>query len=207
MKQRNNVVRFMNSVNKNAIHKNKKREFELNDDSHIKEYLIEEENMLVVEKGNLIDLLENDEIDVLIMQANCLGTMYKKCSAGLARALEQYPEVCEADGTYTAGDINQLGKFIIVPIKTKSGLDKLIVNVYSQYTVGLQNGTSPTSYLAMKNALKNLCHVLNKNYNTNGKLRCGSYLLGTGLGRADPEKVSEIMTQTLKGLNVRYYTI
>lgn len=83
MKQRNNVVRFMNSVNKNAIHKNKKREFELNDDSHIKEYLIEEENMLVVEKGNLIDLLENDEIDVLIMQANCLGTMYKRCSSGI----------------------------------------------------------------------------------------------------------------------------
>ena len=38
---------------------------------------------LQVEKGNLIELLESGEIDVLIAQNNCLGTMSKQCSSGI----------------------------------------------------------------------------------------------------------------------------
>ena len=38
---------------------------------------------LQVEKGNLIELLESGEIDVLIHQTNCLGTISKQCSSGI----------------------------------------------------------------------------------------------------------------------------
>ena len=151
--------------------------------------------MLVVEKGNLVDLLENGEIDLIIHQLNCLGTMAKKCSSGLAGVLQQYPEVVEADSTYIPGDINQLGKYILVPITTKSGKKAYVCNIYSQYTVGLQNGTSPTSYLAMRAALKNASFAIRKELGKDAKI--GIPQIGCGLGRADWNIVQEIIKNTL----------
>ena len=162
---------------------------------------------LQIEKGNLIELLENGEIDILIHQTNCLGTISKQCSSGIAGVLEKYPEVAAADGTYTPGDINQLGKYILIPITTKSGKKAYICNIYSQYTVGLQNGTSPTSYLAMRAALKNASFAIRKELGKDAKI--GTYLLGTGLGRADKNIVIEIMENSLGKVfnNLRIVTL
>lgn len=150
---------------------------------------------LKFEKGNLITLLEDGEIDILIHQCNCFSTMYRKTSSGLARVLQNYPEVCAADGTYKTGDINQLGKYLLIPIITKSGKKAYICNVYSQYTMGLQNGTTPTSYLAMKVALKNAINDIKARVGTDVKI--GTYLLGTGLGAADANIVQPIIEDTL----------
>lgn len=38
---------------------------------------------LQIEKGNLVQLLEDGEIDLLIHQTNCLGTISKQCSSGI----------------------------------------------------------------------------------------------------------------------------
>ena len=100
---------------------------------------------LQVEKGNLIELLENGEIDLIIHQSNCLGTMAKKCSSGLAGVLEQYPEVVEADSTYIPGDINQLGKYILIPITTKSGKKAYICNIYSLMQIIITQGQNKAS--------------------------------------------------------------
>ena len=150
---------------------------------------------LQVEKGNLIELLESGEIDVLLHQTNCLGTISKQCSSGIAGVLQQYPEVVEADSTYIPGDINQLGKYILIPITTKSGKKAYICNIYSQYTVGLQNGTSPTSYLSMRAALKNASFAIRKELGKDAKI--GMPQVGCGLGRADWNIVQEIIKNTL----------
>lgn len=150
---------------------------------------------LQVEKGNLIELLESGEIDVLLHQTNCLGTISKQCSSGIAGVLQQYPEVVQADSTYIPGDINQLGKYILIPITTKSGKKAYICNIYSQYTVGLQNGTSPTSYLAMRAALKNASFAIRKELGKDAKI--GMPQVGCGLGRADWNIVQEIIKNTL----------
>ena len=150
---------------------------------------------LQIEKGNLVQLLEDGEIDLLIHQTNCLGTISKQCSSGIAGVLQQYPEVVEADSTYIPGDINQLGKYILIPIITNSGKKAYICNIYSQYTVGLQNGTSPTSYLAMRAALKNASFAIRKELGKDAKI--GTYPIGCGLGRADKEIVMNIIENTL----------
>ena len=162
---------------------------------------------LQIEKGNLIDLLENGEIDLIIHQLNCLGTISKQCSAGIASVLEKYPEVATADGTYTPGDINQLGKYILIPITTKSGRKAYICNIYSQYTVGLQNGTSPTSYLAMRAALKNASFAIRKELGKDAKI--GMPQVGCGLGRADWNIVQEIIENSLGKVfnNLRIVTL
>ena len=162
---------------------------------------------LQIEKGNLVDLLENGEIDLIIHQLNCLGTMSKRCSSGIAGVLEQYPEVVEADSTYIPGDINQLGKYILIPITTKSGRKAYICNIYSQYTVGLQNGTSPTSYLAMRTALKNASFAIRKELGKDAKVSL--YPLGCGLGRANKDIVMEIIENSLGKVfnNLRIVTL
>ena len=55
-KPRNNIVRYMNSVNKNAVHKNNKREHILNDDYFLNEYILWDEEM-----KNLYSFIEDDE--------------------------------------------------------------------------------------------------------------------------------------------------
>ena len=54
-KPRNNVVRYMNSVNKNAVHKNNKREHILNDDYFLNEHILWDEEM-----KNLYSFIEDD---------------------------------------------------------------------------------------------------------------------------------------------------
>lgn len=151
--------------------------------------------MIETEQGNLIELLENDEIDVLIHQTNCFQTMGKQSASGIAKALgEKYEAVALADLTYKEGDINQLGKYIVVPVTTESGKQKLIVNLYSQYAYGNMYGT-PTSYSAMRTGLKNLSNYLRKTYGTS--LRIGTYPLGCFRGGADWSKVEPIIQKHL----------
>lgn len=150
---------------------------------------------LQIEKGNLVELLENGEIDVIIHQCNCLNTMHNQVSAGIAGVLEKYPEVAAADGTYIRGDINQLGKFILIPIITNSGKKAYICNLYSQYLIGLQNNTTPTSYSAMKTGLKNAAYAIKKEIGESAKI--GTYPIGCGFGRADKEIVMNIIENTL----------
>lgn len=151
--------------------------------------------MINIEQGNLIELLENDETDVLIHQTNCFQTIGKQCASGIAKAIgEKYNEVALADLTYKEGDINQLGKYIVVPVTTESGKQKLIINLYSQYAYGNMYGT-PTSYSAMRAGLKNVSNYLRKTYGTS--LRVSTYQLGCNRGGADWSKVEPILEKHL----------
>ena len=148
-----------------------------------------------IEQGNLIDLLENDEIDFLIHQTNCFQTIGKRSASGIAKAIgEKYEPVVQADLSYQEGDINQLGKYLVIPVLTASGKQKYIVNLYSQYLYGGMYG-SPTSYAAMRSGLKNLSNYLRKTYGTS--IRIGTYWLGTSRGGADINIVKPIMEKHL----------
>lgn len=151
--------------------------------------------MINIEQGNLIDLLENDEIDFLIHQTNCFQTIGKRSASGIAKAIgEKYEPVVQADLSYQEGDINQLGKYLVIPVLTASGKQKYIVNLYSQYLYGGMYG-SPTSYAAMRSGLKNLSNYLRKTYGTS--IRIGTYWLGTSRGGADINIVKPIMEKHL----------
>lgn len=151
--------------------------------------------MINIEQGNLIELLETDEIDFLIHQTNCFQTIGKRSASGIAKAIgEKYEPVVQADLSYDEGDINQLGKYIVIPVLTESGNQKYIVNLYSQYLYGGLYGT-PTSYTAMRSGLKNLSNYLRKTYGTS--IRIGTYQLGCNRGGADWTKVEPILEKHL----------
>ena len=152
-------------------------------------------SIMNIEQGNLIDLLENDEIDFLIHQTNCFQTIGKRSASGIAKAIgEKYEPVVQADLSYQEGDINQLGKYLVIPVLTASGKQKYIVNLYSQYLYGGMYG-APTSYAAMRSGMKNLSNYLRKTYGTS--IRIGTYWLGTSRGGADINIVKPIMEKHL----------
>lgn len=153
---------------------------------------------LISKYGNLVEMLENDETDMVIHQTNCFQTLGEGISSGIARALaDQYPELKENElKAFKKGDINQLGKILINTVTTKSGKKKTVVNCYSQYYYGLVHGTSPTSYSAMEQCLKDLNLSL-----VGTDLRISTYQLGCTRGGADWNIVKDILLTTLTELN------
>ena len=155
--------------------------------------------MYKVESGDLIAMLESDDIDVLIHSCNCFQTIGKRSASGIAAAIGQaYEEVVQADLTYTEGDINQLGKFLLIPVLTKSGKTKHIVNLYSQYLYGGMYGV-PTSYSAMAKGLANLAYVLPAALGKD--IRIGTYQLGCNRGGADWSLVEPILKKHLTNIS------
>ena len=131
--------------------------------------------------GNLIELFQQGEFDIIIHACNCFNTM----GAGIAAVIaQQYPEVEAADQATRIGDINKLGSSI--PVETKDGI---VVNLYTQYSTGMRFGV-PTSYLALHEGLR----ALAKQYK--GK-RIGTYQLGCNRGGADWAVVRNILVNTL----------
>jgi O-acetyl-ADP-ribose deacetylase (regulator of RNase III) len=82
-------------------------------------------------KGNLIDLAENGDFDIIVHGANCHCTM----GSGIAREIRaRYPSAYAIDASTEQGDYNKLGNYTMVP----AGLDRaeskfVIVNAYTQY--------------------------------------------------------------------------
>jgi len=75
--------------------------------------------------GNLIDLAESGEFNIIIHGANCWNTM----GSGIAREIrERYPAAYEADCKTIAGDYNKLGNYTVM-----LGKQFNIVNCYTQY--------------------------------------------------------------------------
>jgi O-acetyl-ADP-ribose deacetylase (regulator of RNase III) len=158
--------------------------------------------MFVIEKqGNLLELFDDGDFDIIIQQCNCLNLM----GAGIAAAIaHKYPEAQRVDSITSCGDINKLGTYSIAKINDKQS----IVNLYSQYHIGIDKwGNIPTSYMAMEEGLYNLSQELKRAYK--GKVnfpRIGTYQLGCNRGGADWSKVRKIIQSTLHDFPVSIIT-
>lgn len=131
--------------------------------------------------NNLIEQFQQGEYDIIIHQCNCFNNM----GSGIARVIAlQYPEAEAADKVTSPGDINKLGTYQAVETK-----DGIIINLYGQYGFGSQYGI-PTSYMALRNALKEIARKYK------GK-RIGTYQLGCNRGGADWNIVRNIMANTI----------
>lgn len=97
-------------------------------------------------KGDLIELAQKGEIDVLVHGCNCFCTM----GAGIAKQVrETWPEAYQADLATKSGDIKKLGTCSSAVI----GLNTLVVvNAYTQFDFG--SGTCHVDYKALRRALQ-----------------------------------------------------
>ena len=126
--------------------------------------------MLKHTKGNLLDLAEAGEFDVIVQGCNCFNTM----GGGIAREIrERFPAAAEVDAETEKGDYTKLGNWTKSrTVPDKNGHWFTIINAYTQYN--MSQGTDVFEYVAFELILQKLIH-------THGDKRIGFPYIGMGL--------------------------
>jgi len=131
-------------------------------------------SMLIHKKGNLLDLAEQGEFDIVVQGCNCFNTM----GGGIAREIaEKYPSAARVDRSTQYGDYNKLGNWT----EFDTGRFK-IINAYTQYN--MSRGEDVFEYTAFELILQKLCHVY-------GDKRIGLPYIGMGLAKGNKEVIME----------------
>ena len=133
-------------------------------------------------KGNLLDLAEAGEFDIVVQGCNCFNTM----GGGIAREIrERYPHVAAIDGKTLRGDYNKLGNWTSENVILKNGTVTFdIINAYTQYN--MSQGTDVFEYIAFQLILEKLAFVYP------GK-RFGLPYIGCGLAGGEKETIVDMI--------------
>lgn len=130
-------------------------------------------------KGDLLDLAENGEFDIIVHGANCFCTM----GGGIARQIrKRYPAVYEADCATKVGDYNKLGTYTKCKVDPKNHRSTFwVVNAYTQFEFNSSGKTADVfEYVSFSMILQKLAHQFPKN-------RFGFPKIGMGLAGGDED--------------------
>ena len=130
--------------------------------------------MLQHKKGNLLDLAEAGEFDIIVQGCNCFNTM----GGGIAREIrERYPHVAAVDGKTIRGDYNKLGTWTSENVILKNGTITFdIINAYTQFN--MSRGDDVFEYTAFQLILEKLIYAY-------GTESIGLPYIGMGLAGGD----------------------
>jgi O-acetyl-ADP-ribose deacetylase (regulator of RNase III) len=133
--------------------------------------------MLKHVKGNLLDLAEAGEFDIVVQGCNCFNTM----GGGIAREIaERYPMVADVDRYTNKGEYNKLGNWTSGDVVTNNDHTFRIINAYTQYN--MSTGQDVFEYAAF--AL-----ILQKLERAYGDKRIGLPYIGMGLAGGKKEVI------------------
>ena len=128
--------------------------------------------MLNHTKGNLIDLAEAGDFNVIVQGCNCFNTM----GGGIAREIrERYPMCAEIDRLTESGEYMKLGNWTEFDQGTF-----LILNAYTQYN--MSTGEDVFEYAAFMLIIQKIIHQF-------GDKRIGLPYIGMGLAGGDKELI------------------
>lgn len=137
--------------------------------------------MKIIE-GDLIEAALNGKFDVIAHGCNCYHTM----GAGIAKQIKKvFPGAYKADCETPYGDPNKLGTFSKLSV-----IQLTILNCYTQFHFGFNNGEPPVDYKAIRS-----CMELIKLYYTG--YRIGLPMIGCGLAGGSWDIVKQIIEQEL----------
>lgn len=135
--------------------------------------------MLKFAKGNLIDMAEAGDFDIIVQGCNCFCRM----GSGIAKEIrERYPDAWQVDYDTESGDMMKLGSFTSV----KPG-NFIIVNAYTQYDTS-KSGEDVFEYGSFEVILKKLAYAY-------PKLRFGFPYIGMGLARGNSDIIMELLEE------------
>lgn len=150
-------------------------------------------------KGNLLDLAEEGNFDLIFHGCNCFHTM----GAGIAREIkDRYWTPFVADKNNTKyGDINKLGSYTYVGITSNIKHDHMfyVVNAYTQYTYRKRN-SDQLIYDSIRKCLINIRNDFIEEPEW-FDLKIGYPKIGAGLAGGDWNIISKIIDQEFNGLN------
>ena len=152
--------------------------------------------MLKHTKGNLLDLAEAGELDVVVQGCNCFNTM----GGGIAREIrERYPHVAAVDGKTVRSDYNKLGNWTSENVILKNGTVTFdIINAYTQYN--MSQGTDVFEYNAFALILQKLEHAY-------GNKRIGFPYIGMGLAGGKKEIIIPMIEYFAKSVSAKGGTV
>ena len=128
-------------------------------------------------KGNLLDLAEQGEFDIIVQGCNCFETM----GSGIAREIKaRYPAAYDADLKYSsAGDYKKLGNYSVM-----LGKQFNIINAYTQY--GFARDNDVFEYDSFKLILQKMAHTYPGG-------RFGFPYIGMGLAGGDKDRILSML--------------
>lgn len=144
-------------------------------------------------KGNLIDMAEAGEFDIIVQGCNCHCTM----GSGIAREIrERYPQTYMADLSTKQGDYNKLGNYTMASSSTKppSSFNSdestfVIINAYTQYNFNKNWETKDVfEYDSFKLILQKLAHEYPIS-------RFGFPMIGMGLAGGNKVKIMAMLAE------------
>lgn len=140
---------------------------------------------MLYKDGNLLDLAENGEFDVIIHGCNAFHRM----KSGLAKEIsERYPEVVEADNKTTYGDRSKIGTYSQCLVNNTIYDGFLIINAYTQFHMN-KIGEPFKDHFEYE-GFQNILNELLKNY---GSYRFGFPKIGCGLAGGDEAKIMKML--------------
>jgi len=132
-------------------------------------------SMLKHTKGNLLDLAEAGEFDVVVQGCNCFNTM----GGGIAREIrERYPHIAEVDSKTVKGDYNKLGSYTKGVVDVTDNHSFLIINAYTQFD--MSTGEDVFEYVAFELILQKMVRLY-------GNYSIGLPYIGMGLAKGNKE--------------------
>jgi O-acetyl-ADP-ribose deacetylase (regulator of RNase III) len=135
-------------------------------------------------KGNLIDMAEQGEFDVIVHGCNCLNTM----GSGIAREIkDRYPGAYDADTLATKQWQNPVAKLGNFSTYTTVGKGKpfVIVNAYTQVKFGGE-GIDHFEY-------ESFALILRKTLAWGGGVNYGFPYIGMGLAGGDKRRIIKML--------------
>lgn len=136
--------------------------------------------MLKHTKGNLLDLAEAGELDIVVQGCNCFNTM----GGGIAREIRQrFPSAAEIDAATIRGSYNKLGSWTH-SIVGDEGRRFTIINAYTQYN--MSTGQDVFEYTAFELILQKLAYYW-------PNWRYGFPYIGMGLAKGNKEKIMAML--------------
>lgn len=143
---------------------------------------------LIHKQGNLLDMAEQFQFDVVVQGCNCFNTM----GGGIAREIRtRYPEVAKIDAETNRGDYRKLGSWTegyawFNEHKGDNADNYIIINAYTQYN--MSTGEDVFEYTAFKIILQKLLH-------TYGRKRIGFPYIGMGLAGGDKVRIMAMLEE------------
>jgi O-acetyl-ADP-ribose deacetylase (regulator of RNase III) len=139
-----------------------------------------EKSALIKVKGNLLDMADNGDFDIIIQGCNCFNAM----GAGLAPQIaKRYPLAEAVDSDTRRGSISKLGNWTMAYSTNDNPNQKdfRIINAYTQYVTS-QQGEDVFEYASFEVILRKLAHEY-------GAQRYGLPYIGMGLAGGDKKRI------------------
>jgi len=150
--------------------------------------------------GNLLDLAEKGEFEIIAQGCNCFHTM----GSGIAKDIHaRYPEAYQADVDGSVyGSESKLGTCTYTNTKD---FGFLIFNCYTQHRYGSDGAYHRyVEYGSVRSCMKVIKDYIKNNYPPSlwGEIRIGLPLIGCGRAGGNWSVVKRIIEEELKGFDV-----